>query len=156
MRSSKHPHPSHQIIIRDNLGEPYNDVYTPAVLTALDVMMPFNADIKALMKVRVLKRLHRIENKEPINFLPSNETIPGSEILVKDAREGKFEGSEIPNDLKRQWIQGTGPGAKPNSPVDKSLRNMAYALFPGLMAGCLTERMPLVRLQPCHWIISAV
>ena len=63
-------------------------------------MMPFNAEIKALMKVRVLKRLHRIENKEPIDFLPSSGYIPGSEILVSDAREGNFEGSVIPKDLQ--------------------------------------------------------
>ena len=93
--------------------------------------MPFNAEIKELMKVRVLKRLHRIENKEPIDFLPSSDTIPGSEILVDDAREGKFEGSEIPEDLQRQWIQGTGPAAKPNAPVESSLRNVSYALLSG-------------------------
>ena len=131
MRSSNHPHPSHQIIIRDNLGEQYSDIYTPDALTALDVMMPFNAEIKELMKVRVLKRLHRIENKETIDFLPPHDTIPGSEILVSDAREGRFEGSAIPEDLQRQWIQGTGPAAKPNAPVENSLRNAAYALLSG-------------------------
>ena len=131
MKSSNQTHLSHQIIIRDNLGEQYSDIYTPGVLTALNVMMPFNAEIKELMKVRVLKRLHRIENKEPIDFLPSNNTIPGSEILVNDAREGRFEGSLIPEDLQRQWIQGTGPAAKPNAPVESSLRNVAYALLSG-------------------------
>ena len=48
-----------------------------------------------------------------------------------DARDGKFVGSEIPPDLQRQWIQGTGPGAKPNAPVDSSIRNVAYALLSG-------------------------
>jgi len=33
--------------------------------------------------------------------------------------------------LKRQWIQGTGPAAKPQSPLDKSIRNVAYALLSG-------------------------
>src|SRR5207244_6920434 len=42
-----------------------------------------------------------------------------------------FIGSEIPADLQRQWIQGTGPAAKPNSPLDKSIRNTAYALLSG-------------------------
>lgn len=131
MKSSNHPHPSHQIIIRDNLEEQYRDIYTPGVLTALDVLLPFNTEIKELMKVRVLKRLHRIENKEPIAFLPSMHTISGSEVLVSDAREGNFEGSVIPEDLQRQWIQGTGPAAKPNAPVENSLRNVAYALLSG-------------------------
>ena len=47
------------------------------------------------------------------------------------ARDGKFAGSEIPADLQRQWIQGTGPGAKPGAPIDKSIRNVAYALLSG-------------------------
>src|SRR5262249_41816961 len=34
-------------------------------------------------------------------------------------------------DLQRQWIQGTGPAAKPNSPVEQSIRNVAYALLSG-------------------------
>ncbi|MBD3161652.1 MAG: malate synthase, partial [Candidatus Eisenbacteria bacterium] len=52
-------------------------------------------------------------------------------IRVQDARDGRFEGGEIPADLQRQWIQGTGPGAKPNSPTESSIRNVAYALLSG-------------------------
>ena len=44
---------------------------------------------------------------------------------------GAFVGSEIPTDLQRQWIQGTGPAAKPNAPVENSIRNVAYALLSG-------------------------
>jgi malate synthase len=50
---------------------------------------------------------------------------------VRDARAAKFEGTKIPRDLQRQWIQGTGPAAKPNAAVDKSIRNVAYALLSG-------------------------
>jgi malate synthase len=50
---------------------------------------------------------------------------------VQDARDGKFEGGEIPADLQCQWIQGTGPAAKPNSPLEASIRNVAYALLSG-------------------------
>ena len=50
---------------------------------------------------------------------------------MQDARDGTFVGSEIPADLQRQWIQGTGPGAKPGAPIDKSIRNVAYALLSG-------------------------
>ena len=50
---------------------------------------------------------------------------------MKDARSGKFEGSAIPADLQRQWIQGTGPAAKPNAPIENSIRNVAYALLSG-------------------------
>ncbi len=39
--------------------------------------------------------------------------------------------SLIPRDLTRQWIQGTGPAAKPSAPIDRSIRNVAYALLSG-------------------------
>ena len=45
--------------------------------------------------------------------------------------DGAFVGSDIPPDLRRQWIQGTGPAAKPEAPVDISIRNVAYALLSG-------------------------
>src|SRR4029453_7362961 len=60
-----------------------------------------------------------------------NATIARTNIRVQDARDGTFNGSEIPADLQRQWIQGTGPGAKPGAPIDKSIRNVAYALLSG-------------------------
>ena len=44
---------------------------------------------------------------------------------------GDFIGSEIPADLRRQWIQGTGPACKPRAPVERSIRNVAYALLSG-------------------------
>ena len=40
-------------------------------------------------------------------------------------------GSDIPADLQRQWIQGTGPAARPGVATDKSIRNIAYALLSG-------------------------
>ena len=52
-------------------------------------------------------------------------------IRVQDARDGKFIGSEIPDDLQRQWIQGTGPAARPHASVEQSMRNIAYALLSG-------------------------
>ncbi len=48
---------------------------------------------------------------------------------MQDARDGTFEGATIPDDLQRQWIQGTGPAAKPNAPTENSIRNVAYALL---------------------------
>ena len=57
--------------------------------------------------------------------------VPGTNLTVEDARAGNFEGSEIPDDLQRQWIQGTGPAAKPRATVESSIRNVAYALLSG-------------------------
>ena len=77
------------------------------------------------------RRTERGEKQQPLNFLNPDDHIPRTSIRVQDARDGKFIGPEIPADLQRQWIQGTGPGAKPNVPIERSIRNMAYALLSG-------------------------
>lgn len=119
------------IIIRDNLSEEYKDVYTPEALNALSAMAYFNKDIKELMDARIKKRSMRQRTKTRVAFYDSESFIPRTRIKVQDAREGKFEGSVIPADLQRQWIQGTGPAAKPNASLDSSIRNVAYALLSG-------------------------
>jgi malate synthase len=119
------------IRIRQNLTELYPDVYTPEALSALQILSPFNKEIKSLMNKRLQRRFDRQQNKTRISFLEPESTIDRTHIKVKDARTGKFEGSVIPNDLQRQWIQGTGPAAKPNAPVESSIRNVAYALLSG-------------------------
>ena len=120
-----------KIITRGILQQAYNDVLTPEVLAALSVLVRFNDEIKSAMSVRLSLRAERQKNKQRISFLDAESYIPRTDINVKDAREGKFEGSIIPHDLQRQWIQGTGPAAKPNAPVEKSIRNVAYALLSG-------------------------
>ncbi|NIP39161.1 MAG: malate synthase [Candidatus Dadabacteria bacterium] len=117
--------------IRDGLKESYPDVYTPQALTALQALSKFNNEQKTLMEKRYKRRAERAKNKERIDFLDPGSTIPRTNIKVQDARDGKFEGSEIPSDLQRQWIQGTGPAAKPDSPTEVSIRNVAYALLSG-------------------------
>ena len=117
--------------IRNNLENSYSDIFTQEVLTALEFLARYNSDRKVLMRKRIERRTLRIQNKQRITFLNPDDIIPGTKIKVQDARDGKFIGSEIPGDLQRQWIQGTGPGAKPNSPIEKSIRNVAYALLSG-------------------------
>lgn len=117
--------------IRNNLKEQYRDVFTPEVLEALKVLTKYNAIIKDVMTTRVRRRAMRQKNRERITFLDPQGIIPGTNISVQDARDGKFEGSQIPKDLQRQWIQGTGPAAKPNAPLESSIRNVAYALLSG-------------------------
>ena len=117
--------------IRDNIEQSYGDVYTPEALAALEFMARFNGEQKVVMEKRTQRRKRRYESKERITFLDPDSLIPRTSIKVQDARDGKFEGAEIPHDLRRQWIQGTGPAAKPNSPVEKSIRNVAYALLSG-------------------------
>jgi malate synthase len=117
--------------IRGNLESEYQDVYTAEALDALEALARFDADRKALMAARIARRAARFRNKERIGFLNPSATIGRTNIKVQDARDGNFIGSEIPRDLQRQWIQGTGPAAKPNAPVHKSIRNIAYALLSG-------------------------
>jgi malate synthase len=119
------------ISIRGNLKELYNDVYTAEALLALASLEDFNSEIKSLMTARLKRRAERQQQKKRITFLNADSLIPRTNIKVKDAREGKFEGANIPKDLQRQWIQGTGPAAKPNAPVENSIRNVAYALLSG-------------------------
>jgi len=117
--------------IRDSLATEYSDIYTPEALAALAHMARFNAEQKRLMDERTRRRLARMRDRQPVGFLPAEAEIKGTGIKVQDARDGKFVGAVIPHDLQRQWLQGTGPAAKPNSPVKANLRNVAYALLSG-------------------------
>ena len=119
------------IEIRGNLKEVYADVLTPEVLSVLSALSHFNKIIKEVMALRIDRRAERFHHKKRITFLDPESYISGTNIKVQDARDGKFEGSIIPKDLQRQWIQGTGPAAKPNAPLEKSIRNIAYALLSG-------------------------
>src|SRR5229473_2415180 len=117
--------------IRGNLENAYADVFTPEAVTALEALAGLDADRKALMAARIERRAARARNKQRISFLDPLATIVRTKIKVQDARAGAFIGAEIPKDLQRQWIQGTGPAAKPNAPVENSIRNVAYALLSG-------------------------
>ena len=117
--------------IRANLETVYPDVLTPEAIEALETLAPLDADRQAVMRARIARRAERARNKNRIEFLDPNATIARTTIKVQDARDGNFVGSEIPPDLRRQWIQGTGPAAKPNAPLENSIRNIAYALLSG-------------------------
>src|SRR5438046_4779218 len=117
--------------IRGNLATAYGDVFTPEAVAALEALAGLDADRKAVMAARIARRAARARNQQRITFLDPQAPVARTRIKVQDARAGAFTGSEIPGDLQRQWIQGTGPAAKPNAPVEKSIRNVAYALLSG-------------------------
>ena len=117
--------------IRARLEREYEDVYTPEVLNALHALAGYNEQRRRLMRERIERRARRAREGERIGFLDPGATIGGTSIGVQAARDGAFVGSGTPADLQRQWIQGTGPGAKPNTPVPRSIRNVAYALLSG-------------------------
>jgi len=117
--------------LRGNLALDYNDILTPEAVGALNALARLDLDRRQLMQARLDRRTGRQRRRERIAFLDSNAVIGRTSIRVQDARDGKFSGSDIPSDLQRQWIQGTGPAAKPNSPLDQSIRNVAHALLSG-------------------------
>jgi len=117
--------------IRGTLQADFADVLTPAAVAALEHLARFDRDRKKLMDERIERRRQRALNHQRIGFLDAGALIGRTAISVSDAREGRFTGSEIPPDLQRQWIQGTGPASRPHAPVETGLRNVAYALLSG-------------------------
>jgi len=117
--------------IRGTLKTDYADILTPAALAALEHLAHFDRDRKQLMDARIERRRERAARQQRIGFLDPDAVIGRTGITVRDARAGNFLGSEIPADLRRQWIQGTGPAARPNAPAEVSIRNVAYALMSG-------------------------
>jgi len=120
-----------ELELRDRILETYPDVLTPEVLGALRALASLDRDRRELMAKRIALRATRARERRRIEFLEPESTIPRTSIRVADARAGQFEGTEIPPDLRRQWIQGTGPATKPRSSVESGLRNVAYALLSG-------------------------
>ena len=117
--------------IRSSARANYPDIFTTQALDALHALAPLDDDRKAVMAGRIARRLARARTGQRIAFLDPSSEIPRTRIRVQDARDGKFVGSDIPTDLQRQWIQGTGPAARPGVATDKSIRNVAYALLSG-------------------------
>lgn len=116
---------------RKTVKTDYPDVITPDAIRALEALAQFDLARKAIMDARIKRRADRAAAKQRITFLDPAAVIGRTSITVSDARAGKFVGSAIPRDLQRQWIQGTGPAARPGAAVEVGLRNVAYALLSG-------------------------
>lgn len=122
---------TNRLLYPSELLESYPDVLDTDALNALEGLISLNKERNSLMEKRNRRRKQRFENQERITFLDNDAIIAGTDITVADARAGNFCGPTIPPDLKRQWIQGTGPGTKPGAPLKNSIRNVAYALLSG-------------------------
>lgn len=120
-----------QLYISQDLLLTYSDIYTNEALEALETLSPLNSKQKMVMEERNQRRAKRNRNHELPDFLQEKERIGPEQLAVSDIRSGDFECSIIPKDLQRQWIQGTGPATKPNTQLDSSIRNVAYALLSG-------------------------
>src|SRR5262245_13420883 len=120
-----------ELEFRGNVRTAYADIYTPEVLRALEALVRFEGDRREVMAGRIARRRERASKGQRLSFLDPLSLIGRTKIRVQNARDGKFTGSAIPPDLQRQWIQGTGPAAKPDAPFERSIRNIAYALLSG-------------------------
>ena len=80
------------------------------------------------MASRIDRRQRRFAEGERNRVPRSAEPHPAHQHPPPGARH---KGSDIPADLQRQWIQGTGPAARPQRRSTKSIRNVAYALLSG-------------------------
>lgn len=122
---------SRTLELRPGVQNAYPDVLTAEALDALEALAGFDHERHALMSARMKRRSTRAANRQRIEFLDPQSLIARTSIQVQDARNGAFTGGAIPRDLQRQWIQGTGPAARPNTATEKSIRNVAYALLSG-------------------------
>jgi malate synthase len=116
---------------RTGVLDSYPEVFTAEAIAALEALAPLDGDRHAVMAARSARRLARARQGRRIEFLAADSLIPRTRIRVQDARDGNFAGGEIPADLRRQWIQGTGPATKPRAGTESGLRNVAYALLSG-------------------------
>ena len=120
-------------------------------------LAPLDDDRKAVMAARIERRdraraqqaAHRVSRSR-------TRTFARTQITVQDARDGAFVGSEIPADLQRQWIQGTGPGREARRPGRRrASATSPTRCCPAPTAGCSTARTRSVRCRRCRWTTSA-
>jgi malate synthase len=119
------------VAIPTSLLTGYPDLFTRDVVSALNALASFDEARQALMRAHLDRLADRAKTGTKHEFADPDVHIGGTTLTVQNAREGKFAGCEIPHDLRRQWIQGAGPAAKPHAPLAQSLRTIAYALLSG-------------------------
>jgi malate synthase len=122
---------SGRLKIRDGIQRNYPDVLTPDAMEALEALSGFNCERQQIMRARIERRAARFRDRRRIGFLDPGALLPRTGITVQQARTGDFDGSEIPHDLQRQWVQGTGPATRPRATLEAGIRNVAYALLSG-------------------------
>ena len=58
-----------RIRVRGDLKRLYEDVFTPEVLSALEVLAPLDVNRRAAMAARIERRAKRARDRQPIGFL---------------------------------------------------------------------------------------
>jgi hypothetical protein len=85
----------------------YADLYTADAVKALTTVSGFEQGRQTLKQARYVRRTAQARHSQRIQFLNPDSEIRGTRIKVRAARAGNFEGSDIPVDLRCQWIHGT-------------------------------------------------
>ena len=116
---------------RSGIRDQNADIFTAPAIAALAALAPLNRERLGIMAARIERRRDRARHRRRIEFLDPDSLIPRTNVRVADARAGNFDAAEIPRDLERQWVQGTGPAARPRAPTTAGLRSVAYALLSG-------------------------
>jgi malate synthase len=101
----------------------YEDVGSPQAIRALEALAPLDRERRDVMAVRLERRRQCAAAREPLTFLDAGARIPRTSIAVADARAGRFRGTDIPAELQRQGIRGTGRRCEPaRGPLTRSAR----------------------------------
>ncbi len=137
--------PNLALQLRAGVQAAYPDLYTPEALAALDALAGFDGDRRALMAARIQRRADRTRAGQRIAFLDPDTAIGHTGLTVRQARAGEFSGADIPADLRRQWIQGTGPGARPRAAWRPACATWPTPSSRAPTAGCSTARTPWAR-----------
>ena len=72
--------------IRDGLLRTHADVLTPGALEALEALASLDDERRDPMAARIRRRAERAREQGPIALLDPAATIPGTSLLVRDAR----------------------------------------------------------------------
>ena len=117
--------------VQDERSKPhYADVITPDAIRALEALAPLRQPSGSGDG-----RAHRSGARaRGTQAAASRFSIPARRSAARRSRcrtraTATSPAARFRADLQRQWIQGTGPAARPGATVETGLRNVAYALL---------------------------
>ena len=95
----------------------------------MEALARFDTARKQIMDARIERRAERARREA--HRLSRSRTASSAAPRSRSRTRARATSSapRFRSDLKRQWIQGTGPAARPGASVEIGLRNVAYALL---------------------------
>ncbi len=125
----------------------YPDVYTHDVLAALEALAPLDARRYELMAQRIARRAERARDRRPIEFLPEDRIIDGTDIKVADARAGRFEGAVIPPTCSASGFRARGRPRGRGRVRSRGCATSPTRCSRELTAGCSTGRTRVGQIE---------